>query len=143
MENISEWQKVVLYIAIGIGIVVLCILFYCAGNNNRSADMERLEQQATEYLGTISKLTDTVTNLNSRLTEFAREYNSLIDTIRKVKGGSGKVIDDLRRAEELNTDIIKSIRELQEASRNYIKETTTGNKIISDRVHHFRKPSGS
>ncbi|MFA5398580.1 MAG: hypothetical protein WC346_21380 [Methanogenium sp.] len=138
-----EIQKAILYIALGVGTVLLCLLCYCAGNNNRSADMERLEQQATEYLGTISKLTDTVTNLNSRLTEFAREYNSLIDTIRKVKGGSGKVIDDLRRAEELNTDIIKSIRELQEASRNYIKETTTGNTVVPNRVHHFRKPVGS
>jgi methyl-accepting chemotaxis protein len=138
-----EIQKAILYIALGVGTVLLCLLCYCAGNNNRSADMERLEQQATEYLGTISKLTDTVTNLNSRLTEFAREYSSLIDTIRKIKEGSGRVTEDIQRAAELNSDIIKSIRELQEASRRYIEETGKGSKTIPNRVHNLRKPSGS
>lgn len=136
-----EIQKAILYIALGIGTVLLCLLCYCAGNNNRAADMERLEQQATEYLGTISKLTDTVTTLNSRLAEFAREYNSLIDTIRKIKTGSGRVTEDIQRAAKFNSDIIDSIRELQEASRRYIEKTTTGNTTIQNRLHNLRKRS--
>lgn len=134
-----EWQKALLYIGIGAVFVLSCFLCYCAGNNNRSQDMERLEQQAIEYRTTIAKLTDANTELNSRLASFAREYNSLIDSIREIKEGSGRLTEDLQRSAELNSGIIEAIRQLREDSERYFKEASTGNTTLSNRNHRLRK----
>lgn len=134
-----EWQKALLYIGIGAIFILSCFLCYCAGNNTRSQDMERLEQQATEYRATIFKLTDSITELNSRLTSFAREYNSLIDSIREIKEGSGRLTEDLQRSAELNSGIIEAIRGLRAESERYFKEASAGNTTLSNRNHNLRK----
>ena len=138
-----EWQKALLYIGIGAIFVLSCFLCFCAGDNNRSKDVERLEQQAAEYRATIAKLTDSITDLNSRLTQFTNEYNKLVDTISEVKEGSGRLTSDIQRAADINTDIIRSVRELQEASRNYIKETSGRIKSIPNKPHSRRRHSNN
>ena len=138
-----EWQKALLYIGIGAIFVLSCFLCYCAGDNNKSKDLERLEQQAAEYRATIAKLTDSITDLNSRLASIAKQYSDIIDSLREIKEGSGRLTEDLQRSAELNSGIIEAIRGLREDSERYIKEASAGNTTIPNRNHNLRKHKSS